>query len=74
MEESIALPHALQVIEKTKAQIEDIEELLPASKNPNFRQRVVSQLETEDDPGFRQEVEKLLRMYENVFGVDDVLE
>jgi hypothetical protein len=74
LDESISLPHALKVIEKARTQIDQMESLLPASKHPNFRERLVAELAATDDPGFRQKAENIIRMYEEVFGVDEVLE
>jgi hypothetical protein len=74
LEESTSLPHALTLIEQAKEAIRDLEALLPPSENPNFRERLVAELEVSEDPNFRQKVKDLLMMYENVFGVRDVIE
>jgi hypothetical protein len=74
LDESTSLPHALTVINQVKEQIHEIEALLPASSDPNFRERLVCQLEILDDSSFRQKAGSLLRMYEEVFGVVDVIE
>ena len=76
LEENTSLPHALSVIERTKAQIKTVETLLPTSQHPGFRERLVTHLESSDqtDLEFRQQAEVLLRMYEQVFGVKDVID
>ena len=74
LEESTSLPHALTLIEQAKEEILDLEALLPPSENPNFRERLVAELEVNEDPSFRKKVKDLLMMYEKVFGVRDVIE
>ena len=82
IDESISLPVALTVIQQSKEMIHDVESLLPNSPNPNFRERLVAQLEVledsdsqEDmDPEFRQKADALLLFYEKVFGVKDLVD
>ncbi len=75
LEENTSLPHALTVIENAKGLIREVEAFLPASSNPNFRERFVAEIENPSaGPEFRQKAEKLLGMYEDVFGVSDVVE
>ena len=76
MDESASLPHALAVIEQAKDLIHEVEALLPASPNANFRERLAAYLETVDDIdlGLRQKVDALLIMYQKVFGVGDLVE
>jgi hypothetical protein len=76
LDESTSLPPALRVIEQAKELIHEIEALLPPSPNPNFRERLAAHLEVAGDldAEFRQKAEALLRMYEKVFGVKDVIE
>jgi hypothetical protein len=58
-----------------------MESLLPNSPNPNFRERLVSELEAsqnsdeQDDTNleFRQKADALLLFYEKVFDVKDLV-
>jgi uncharacterized protein len=77
--ETISLPDALGSIEQAKAMIRELEALLPASSMPNFRERLVAELEKptlqeNTDPEFRRKAYALLLFYENVFGVTDVVD
>jgi hypothetical protein len=76
--EGISLPEALQTVEQVKGTIADLEKLLPASTMPNFRERLVARLEApgqEDaDQEFRRKADELLNVYEQVFGVTDVVD
>ncbi len=59
--------------------IRDLEALLPVSSTPNFRERLVAQLETLErqentDLQFRQKAAALLEFYEKIFGVTDVVD
>lgn len=74
--EITALPAALIIVRRTMGMIHELESLLPASSESNFRQRLVTILEGPDelDPGFRQKAEALLTYYEEVFGVADLVE
>jgi hypothetical protein len=83
LDETTTLHQALNLVEQTKALIQDVEVLLPDSPNLNFRERLTAHLESlEDHSGsdrmasmnFRDKAEALLALYENVFGVTDVLE
>jgi uncharacterized protein len=76
---STALPRALATVAEAKKMIQDVEALLPDGPNPNFRERLVAHLERTSaqengDPGFRRKAHALLALYEEVFGVDDVIE
>ena len=75
----ISLSGALEMIEKAKEMIHDLEALLPVSSKPNFRERLVAQLETlkqqeNTDLEFRQKAAALLEFYEKIFGVTDVVD
>ena len=77
--ENTSLPNALTVIEQAKEMIHEVESLLPASSEANFRKRLVTELEEADglaqtDAEFRLKAEVLLEYYEKVFGVDDLVE
>ena len=73
------LSEALKMIRQAKGLIDEVQVLLPGSSNPNFRERLVAQLEARpaseaDAPAFRQKAEALLAFYRQVFGVDDLVE
>ncbi len=79
--ENISLPGALKFIDQAKEMIRELEPLLPASPNPNFRERLVARLENPDaftklqtDPEFQQKANELLAFYDRVFGVSDLVE
>lgn len=76
LSDKVELPYALAMVEKAMGMIREVESLLPASSEENFRQRLVTELEESDalNPEFRQKAEALLRFYEEVFGVDDLVE
>ncbi|HEX2697934.1 MAG TPA: hypothetical protein VHM28_09510 [Anaerolineales bacterium] len=79
LNENISLPKALTLIEEAKEMIYVVEGLLPVSSDPNFRQRLVARLEAEEssqgqDREFRQKANALLDFYEQVFGVNDLVE
>ena len=75
LDETTTLSEALSLVEHAKRAIQDVEALLPPSPNPNFRERLVTQLETagESQLEFRQRAIDLLALYEKVFGVNDVV-
>jgi len=81
IDESTSLPVALTVIEQAKDMIHDVESLLPGTPNPNFRERLVAELEALQDSDeqedtnleFRQKADALLLLYEKVFGVKDLV-
>ena len=81
IDESTSLPAALTVIQQAKEIIHDMESLLPNSPNPNFRERLVLELEAsqnsdeQDDTNleFRQKADALLLFYEKVFDVKDLV-
>ncbi len=83
--ENISLSDALHTVEQAKEMIHALEKLLPASSKPNFRERLVAQLESLErlkmpagqehtDLEFRQKAAALLDFYEQVFGVTDVID
>ena len=79
LDESTSLPVALTVIQEAKEMILEVELLLPNSPNPNFRERLVAQLEDSNrqqdtDLEFRQKADALLLYYEKVFGVKDLVD
>lgn len=82
LDQSITLRKALSLVEQAKGKIHALESLLPHSTNPNFRERLAAQLEDlvdvpeaarQDWLEFRHKASELLTLYENVFGVNDVV-
>ena len=82
LDETVSLPDALTSIDGAKELIHEVEALLPPSALTNFRERLVEQLESlekkpvwdENDLAFRLKADALLALYEQVFGVDDLIE
>lgn len=83
--EGTSLSNALTVIEQAKGMIHEVEALLPSSRNMNFRERLVAHFEylerleasgTQEstEPEFQRKAAALLTFYEQVFGVDDLVE
>jgi hypothetical protein len=72
LDENIALPESLTVVQQTKEMIEELETLLPASPNISFRERLVTHMERGSaDPKFRSKANALLVFFEKHFGVSD---
>ncbi|HLO16264.1 MAG TPA: YkgJ family cysteine cluster protein [Anaerolineales bacterium] len=83
--EKSSLPNALTMVEQAKGMIREVEALLPPSPNPNFRERLVAQLENRErlktssgledtDQEFLTKAGSLLIFYEQVFGVTDLVD
>jgi Putative zinc- or iron-chelating domain len=72
----ISLDAALNQIEQTKAMIHELDELLPDAPSGNFRERLVAYIETDGqkDRELFRKAEDLLHIYEEVFGVNDLVE
>ncbi len=72
----VDLVEALGTVERALDMIRSLERQLPVSAEKNFRQRLATELE--ELPGgsleFKLQAEALLKFYEEVFGVDDVVE
>jgi len=74
LDEATPLPSALTTVRQTKDLIDTLSGLLPASSNPNFRERLVAHLESGyADPEFRRLAKELLNVYEQQFGVINLL-
>ena len=77
-----SLPDALKTIEQTKELIHVLETLLPSSTSRNFRERLVAHLEySKKNAGqesaeaeFQLKAGALLIFYEQVFGVNDLID
>jgi hypothetical protein len=70
-----SLPDALTLVRQAKEMIHEVVMRLPASSNANFRERLVEQLEGGNtDPEFRNKVNVLLAFYEEIFGVNDLID
>ena len=82
LDEATPLTEAVTVVEQAKEMINELEALLPASANPNFRERLVAQiehLEKSEKQGnaeyeFLPKGQALLIFYEKHFGVKDLVE
>jgi uncharacterized protein len=79
LDETTSLPEALSLVQQAKGMIYELEASLPDSPNPNFRERLVAQLEgttaqSDEHQAFRQKANALLALYKEVFGVDDLIE
>ncbi len=75
MDESAALPDALDIVRQAKDLIEDVDALLPASSNRNFRERLVHEIEQRgDDVEFQHKARRLLHFYKDHFGVKDLID
>ena len=69
-------------IEHVQGIIHELETLLPDSSDSNFRERFVAHLETleqkpswdDTDLEFRLKADALLSFYEQIFGVNDLVE
>jgi len=79
------LPNALSVIQKAKEMIQELEVLLPVSAIINFRERLVAHMEYQEslqasaergsvDQEFLLKARSLLALYENQFGVKDLID
>ena len=75
MDESVALPDALMVIQQAKELIAELAAMLPESSNRNFRERLVHEIEQRgDDVEFQHKARRLLRFYNDHFGVKDLFD
>ena len=82
LDETTSLPDALTGIEQAKELIHELESILPASSYTNFRERLVAHLETleqkpawdDADLKFRLKADALLTLYQQIFGVIDLVE
>jgi hypothetical protein len=81
LDEDIALPEALSVIQETLDLIREIEPLLPASSAISFRERLITHKEFLESKGeemvdseFLRKAKLLLTYYEDRFGVDDFID
>jgi hypothetical protein len=86
LDENAALPAALIVVQEAKELIHELEGLLPRSPNNNFRERLVEHFENPESPNVsgrhedmdldlrRLKARALLNLYENVFGVTDLVD
>lgn len=85
LDETTTLQEALNTVEVAKGMIHELEGLLPASPNPNFRERLVSEMEALEasnsshrqqamDLELQQKAKALLTLYDKVFGVNDLVQ
>ena len=74
MDGSVSLPEALNVVEKTKERIGELELLLSFGSS-NFRERLVFALEHGNlDAARLQKARELLVIYKHQFGVKDLVD
>jgi hypothetical protein len=79
LDQNGSLPQALTFVKQAKELIREIEAHLRESPNPNFRERLAAELggataQMPEQRDFRQKANALLALYEEVFGVEDVIE
>lgn len=76
LNESIVLGDALARVEEAKQRIAELEVLFPAAPTSNFRERLMAYLESQEqpEPQVRAKADELLIMYEQIFGVDDLID
>jgi hypothetical protein len=83
--EHTSLHDALTRVDQAKEMIRELETILPASRSANFRERLVARIEELErlkpsagqentELEFQQKAAALLLFYEQVFGVDDLVE
>jgi len=81
LDATTSLPEALLTIEQAKQVIDELEALLPEPASDNFREQLVAHLAhleqkaawDDQDLKFRLKADALLALYEQVFGVKDLL-
>ena len=72
LDENIALPESLTVVQQAKEMIDELETFLPASPNISFRECLVTNMENGNaDPKFKLKANALLNFFEKHFGVND---
>lgn len=82
LNEATPLPEALTIIQQAKGMINELDAVLPASTNANFRERLVAHIEYlqesvemgNTDLEFQLKADALLLFYENQFGVKDLVD
>lgn len=72
--ETCNLRDALAKVSQAKEIIRALEPHLPASQNPNYRERFVAHFEKSADLEFRRKAGALLIFYEEAFGVNDLID
>lgn len=74
--EDISFVDALNKVERTKEMIHELDVLLPNMPSGNFRERLVTYVEGQGlkDRELLSRAKELLHVYEDVFGVSDVVE
>ncbi|HJR80968.1 MAG TPA: YkgJ family cysteine cluster protein [Anaerolineales bacterium] len=85
LDENTSLPDALVAVEQAKGMIRELEALLPGSPDMNFRERFVAHLENPErlkastaqeaaDLNLQRKADSLSIIYEQVFGVKDLVD
>jgi len=74
-DETTQLSEALELVQRTKEMIADVESFLPVSSSPNFRERLVAHIEqASEDLEFQGKAGRLLSFYKEQFGVKDLVD
>jgi hypothetical protein len=75
LEQNTEIASALGVVQQAKTMIHELESLLPASSNCNFRERLVAFLELQNtDQEIKQKAIELLIFYRDYFEVKDLVD
>ena len=74
MDETAQLDDALTVVQQAKSMIQELEAFLPATSTTNFRERLISHIEHEQNAEFQQKAHALLLFYRDQFGVKDLVD
>jgi hypothetical protein len=75
LDETTTLPAALSIVQAAKDRIRSLDLLLPVSSNCNFRERLVAHLESgQCTPEVERQAFDLLRVFQNEFGVKDIVD
>ncbi len=77
LRDEVSLDNALTQIAQAKEMIRELDELLPDVPSHNFRERLVAYLEgpnRQANTTLLQNAKELLQVYEDIFGVNDLME
>ncbi len=76
LRDEVLLDNALTQIAQAKEMIRELDELLPDVPSHNFRERLVAYVEAhgQKDKVLLQKAQDLLQLYEEIFGVNDLVE
>jgi hypothetical protein len=75
LDESVSLPKALRVVKRAKAQIQEVDVLLPDKTIPSFRERLITYLESvKDESDLYTKAQSLVNLLRDDFGITDLVE